>query len=330
MKKLFVISLLTLVALTALLPASTSRAGDVIDYLPEVQTARSVSAVAILSLTLFGFDPDDCDQLPLLELQNNISDHLLYDENGKFFDVSEIRQNVTGLICLSTTQIRPPTFSEEEAADIYFEIIQGNVVELPSGRLLDGAKQSLRAYSAYLVTNIFGFSLLPDFPIQAQLPSELSDPCEAVRDIALNGSTLDIRFAAILALMNNLVQSDENGNLGSCTPPMDASESELVERAKAGDLEAAVNLSVLIREQIQAEADALEEANADLSDDELIMLTDSLVDKLLSELGLDILENTERFDLLALAYATASVELHVSDLVLEIVIDFPELLPDLP
>jgi len=317
MKRLLVVTLLTLVALAALLPASTSRAGDVIDFLPEVQTARSFSAVVPPGLTFqFAVFPDSrtC-------LQNNwpsdIPNHLLYDDNGRFHTIDEILLIVANIRCLFQVADGEANVVGDGFSILYsLESLKGEVVELSNGNILDGTKQSIRAVSIWAAAAGLTSVLLDGDNATSLFTDEAIGGCELLERLVLEGETIELRFATLFVLFGDIALQIEEDFGGRCLSERTESTEALVELTKSGEIEAAANLTYRLLNEVAAQFDADLEQYGDEAELEELQ---AVVDTTLTELGIEILENTERFPLLTMAVALSSLQIHTVDIVIELI-----------
>jgi hypothetical protein len=298
------------------MPASISHAGDVIDFLPEVETARSFSAVLIpivtLPFTIFPHPSVCIDE----NLPTEIPNHLLYDSNGVFNSFEEILFVLRNINCrFLAAGGEVAIIPEAEILLNYFLALRGENIELSNGNILEGEKQSVRAASI-----IFGGSLLTAVLQAGELSIiEESDqsPCDFLHEQISHGKTIELRFASLFALLGDLLANSEGMGIG-CIHELDASDEELVELVQMGNVEAAVNLADRWSDLVDRET-GVTSASFDVHS---LEETQALLNAKLAELGIEILQSTERFPLLTLAIAFSSVQLH-SFLFL---IDFAELI----
>jgi hypothetical protein len=285
----------------------------VIDFLPEVETARSFSAsiVRLLTPPFIAFpNPIECidEQLP-----TEIPNHLLYDNNGIFHSYDEI------LIVLKTINCRFFAANGEVAIstdpNIFlssFQALQGESVLLSNGNILDGQKQSVRASMIFLGTFVL-FGTLEGGELSI-IDDINQAPCEYLHDQVSNGTTIELRFASLFVLFTDLVDETRGSGLG-CIHELNDSDEELIEQAKLGDVEAAVNLTLrwidLVGMETDVEIDALENPS--------IEEIQALLSAKLTELGIEILQSTERFPLLTLAIAYSSIDLYASLFTIDII-----------
>ena len=293
-------------------PAATTRAGEIIDYLPEVITARSL-AVANLTVFFGILDLQRCNALPLLD---ELPDHLLYDENGVFHDTD----TMFSIILTSQCKIFgvAQDLQEEQLSAYLADIlvpIRGGQLTLPNGELIDGTKQSVRASEMSFVYALF-FS---DINFPSRLSSNIEfglpegEPCDVVKDLALHGETIELRFAAYAALSSQFRLFTDTSFLDLCSEELDLSDDELIERTKVGDIDAAISLTERIIENINAE----NSIDGDLEPEDALLQFQEILVKVRTELGIEILANTERFPLLTLAIANALQQFELANLFVE-------------
>jgi len=274
----------------------------VIDFLPEVQTARSFE---IFWVALFSSDSADFLETCLIDQPSvdSIPDHLLVDINGALRTRDESVQLALDTLCIFAGLFEPSMrfdddFSDsDQALELFLNVLRGEAVEFPTGVVLDGSKQIFRMGAAF---QMFGFFGLGDPLLEALDPDGDADKCAVLSSAAVNGETLELRFLALFNLAfemgDDLMNDAEDGVSPTdsvCGEVSTAPLSELRSAAATGDLQAAVNLAG------RQFGDVLIFVGEEPDESERVALEAQL-----AELELDILSNTERFPLVALADST--------------------------
>lgn len=271
------------------LAAPAILAGDVIDFLPEVQVARSlVPAFA----NAFVFEGACID----VQLDAEIPNNLLFDDNGQPRSFDEMGMIMLQLNCIYQSLALEDPDNALQNVPFFLEALAGNMVVFPNGTELDGTKQAVRASLLFSHLLLFQFDLTGQFEIGILG----SDPCGQLREWVLSDTSLELQFVAFLTLASEIVVSDEEELPIQCSTPVAGTESELIEAAESGDLDAALELSVLWVLQLMNEFG--EEPTVD---DLPGMLAE------LDRFELFVLQNTMKFPLLTLAATVPLANLYL-------------------
>lgn len=257
----------------------STQAGEVIDFLPEVQMARS-----LVHLLEFGdVDEDDCISISLDE---PIPSNLLYDQNGMFHSDEQIVKILTQINCIILELAELDLDNADANIPLFIDAFSGETAQFANGRILDGRKQAVRA------SFIFGFLLLFQFELSGLFDLGLlgSDPCAQLRDWSAVGPSLEFRFTAFFTLLVQLAISDEEQRQEQCTTIRGDLEQELIAQAEAGSVDAAVELSFLWTSQLE------ERFGDEPTIDELPAMQIEI-----DRFELLMLENTMKFPLVTLA-----------------------------
>ena len=285
--------------------STTTRAGEIIDYLPEVVTARSLGAY-IAAAFINGARASDCDNA---EAAESISEHFLYDENGVEYAPSQIAEIAQSITCLfRPTSSETPFPSALERAQNSIDVIQGNKVLLFNGNELDGTKQSVRVYSLLRVNQLFLAEVVD--PQGRLLTTSTEDACRLIIEATGLGNTIEMRFVAFVSLTGLLNSTIETGGRPLCHRERFESDEELIEAAKLGDLEAAVNLG--LRWTNRNESEFLNISMAPDGESSILDLEEFL-DQRLNFIGLQILENTEIYPFVSTAFASSTFILYFAE-----------------
>ena len=262
-------------ALIALSP--NAEAGDVVDFLPEVQLADSL---VIAAENIFVTEQDCAGFDSSIE----IPDNLLYDINGQRRSAEESGQILFNINCLFFLIQTADEVDSVSNVVRFLDVLKGQSVAFENGIVLDGGKQSMR------VSLIFGFLISIAFERSGFVDLGIfeGDPCDELRDWALNAPTLELKWLGLVILAGEAVTEDMAPR--ECTTAVSGTRSELIALTEQGDLDAAIAL--IVDWQLELEAEFGEEPSADQLE---------AIQARTAEFKLFILANTMRFPLLTLA-----------------------------
>jgi hypothetical protein len=296
------ILLLSLVALFTQFPNGTIQAGDVIDFLPEVQAARSFE---IFFLALISDFEIDCDTA---RSASELPNHLLVDNNGALRTEEESIILAAEAICLFfnfSLEASDTSFDPDVLAEIRrnrLEVLRGNIATYDDGTEIDGSKQLFRMAAAY------GFFGAPDSLATLLADTPIAPICQVLQETILDGETLELRFVSMLILAfeigDDLFRDSDDDSI--CGPLPTTSAEDLKPLVIAGDVNAAVDYASVIF------ADILTFIGDEPEPEELAQLEADL-----DRLEIEMLTNTGRLPLLTLANAPAIF-------ILELAVDFIE------
>ena len=275
-------------------PAATTHAGEIIDYLPEIQTARSFGwafGAAILNSGRFG----SCDQD---SAQREIPDHILYDDNGVVHSATDIADILVSISCLYRPTFEIPFPSREIFAQLLLDVIRGNDVTIYNGNIVDGRKQSVRVETIIRMHDRF---LTEVFVADSRVwTSTQAEACQFVIDATSLENTIELQFAAYFAL-SSIMDSAQRLRLGSiCHEVRSESDEELLAAAQNGDLEAGINLA---RRNISSITEQLEEEDPSAFFEDLAVQ--------LNTIGLQVLENTAVHPIASMSLASGAYSLYL-------------------
>jgi len=281
-----------------LVPSAQGR--DIIDFLPEVQLARSFQLVSRNPVFEFLQIPDELFEC--IEAINSfeIPDQLLTDRNGDFRSAEEVRQVAGNAAC------RVASVLLNETSPI--PVLMGDRLEVSipyfgTTTIVDGSKEPIR-FATAAVTQFSFFRQLRGSEQGGDLFMGADDKCEALREWVLKGETLELRHVAFNVLMYD--QTTELNGIAVCSERRVASEAELRAEAEKGELIAAVSLSVLWVLEVNSLHSNLIE-----SDQAGEILERGEIQSRIEEFELLILENTQRFPLVTQAVIEPLSRLYV-------------------
>ncbi len=218
--------------------------GDLIDHLPEIQMARAI-AEAVAFQNLESQNPLDdpeiaeiCATEPTLE---DIPNQLWLNNMGQLRTADEVRRV---LILTQCSFVFLEGNQEEQDSSFLLGLLGGQDKTLGENIIIPGSKQPVRVVLAFstFITMFFElvFSSLPEIENDQILLGEA--PCETLSSLAVEGKSLELRWAAFMALVFDRV-SIEAGEFSICGAPSEASNDELLAHAQQGNLDAAVELA---------------------------------------------------------------------------------------
>jgi len=252
-KILWVAGLLMLLAQPLLGP--TIYAGEVIDHLPEVQLARSITQyLAVQSLLDNGFE-GICANAPGIE---DVPDHLWLDELGNIRSTEAVQDVLLSTLC-AFEGIEPSA----EVFDVYdnefeffIDILSGKDVEVANGVFVFGSKQPVRAALTFPFAISLFFELFLGDLSNEPSPVLGENPCQTLRTFASEGPSLEIRWSAFLTLAVDLSLDAEDPSEATCTTLNDQEPDVLLQQAQRGDLNAALQLAYNWDNEISSVVDA--------------------------------------------------------------------------
>ena len=254
-----------------------AQAGDVVDFLPEVQLAESLVFAADNAFVT----DEDCAGF---DISVEIPENLLFDINGQRRTAAESGQILFNLNCLYFLIQTSEDINSSSNIARFLDVFQGQSVTFENGIVIDGGKQSVR------VSLIFGFLISIAFERSGFVDLGIfdGDPCDQLRDWAINAPTLELQWLAFIVLAGEAVTEDMAPR--ECTTEVSGTRSELIALTEQGDLDAAIAL--VADWQLELETEFGEEPTADQLEG---------IQAKVSEFELFILANTMRFPLLTLA-----------------------------
>ncbi|MBI1729821.1 hypothetical protein HYR53_04300 [Candidatus Acetothermia bacterium] len=242
--KLTLIGSLLLAALFAL----NASAGEMLNWLPEVQYARSLAQLSSAGFRLHNPTSDQCKVI-LPEIRD-LESNLLIDRNGKIRIQDEIDHVVLQIECLFE-RVRDLNLdlSEQQVLQLITDVLSGKPFQLTDSLILDGAKQSIRVVFSHDLPLIFIFDALR--PDSKHIFG--NDPCGTIKSFTATGATFELQMGAFISLFADLsIASHDGKSSGLCLPLLANQKIEtLIAKAKAGDLDSAVNLAFQWGEQNQ-------------------------------------------------------------------------------
>ncbi len=236
-------------ALVAGMGAERARAGELLDYLPEVQFARAmVQIVETQDVFLDGAEgvctgEESLDQVPY---------KLWVDAAGNLRSPEAVAGVLQTAQCalsnVSPQDVEPDAFGPSVLAP-FLSLLRGEVVTVGDATI-DGGKEPLRVGLSFSVA--FLISVLQAFGVPLDSPELLGeDACAALRGFATEGETFELRWVGFL---NLLVQFDPDANADedapACVDSTPDAEANLLARARGGDVDAAVQLAYLWDQQV--------------------------------------------------------------------------------
>jgi len=273
-----------------------------VSKLPVFETARSSAFLQSMGETFEFMGFESCEEaIPVSALP----DHVLYDRNGSTHTFRELIDIAYSLDCHYGDLIEDP-----EAA---ISVIQGGTATSADGITLDGSKQIFRVFAMNSASSLFARDLNPDVEANRDLiPSDEPESCDAIQDIVINGSTMELRFAAFDSLSNYRSAALLNFGEERCLNPRREPNDELEEYVKSGDIEAAITLSSNHFDDLLRELGRSSPNVPDPTREEAISAADTFA-KLLMEAEYEkILAVADEYPLLAMSYAhgTLYIQLH--------------------
>lgn len=217
-----------------------ARAGEVIDHLPEVQLARGVAQFFQIQAFL-----DDvsgiCDDLAF---QEALPANLWLDDRGLIRSVDEVQRVLLHAVC-SLQRVEPSDafLSDASEAQLLLDVLSGRDVEVAEGVFIEGSKQPVRDAIAFPVAMALFFEMFFHDLFDEPGPFLGESPCETLRSFVATGPTIELQWAAFLAMMADLSFAFEEGTETICTPVVEGDEAALLDLAIHGDLDAALNLA---------------------------------------------------------------------------------------
>jgi len=272
---------------------------DIIDYLPEVQMAKSHQ---VLGSSLGNASQDDFLECFDHVIEGAIADHLLYNENGQPYAPHEQLQIAVDAYCFAILSITadPSIISilEGETARVVNEDL---MAEGTGELIIDGSKQSIRAAISVFAPSFLVFDLrgVEDFFGLIEPILDDDDPCAQLEEWVSDGPTFELKYTAFntLRLDQQLGQAIFFGEI-RCTQIIDEETDTLIAETKSRDFDAAVALSRFWTAELNTFLYTVDE------DDELVVKEDLTLEEVQSEIErfeILIVENTQRYPLLTLA-----------------------------
>jgi len=270
---------------------------------PEIETAESYYTLYYVWHSTWLLDDEACEDVwPI----SKIPSHTLINEIGERHSILELVEITHALECYLGKPFNSLGNEEE------IQLIQGRSVRLEDGSTLRGSDQLMRAFSIMGAIELFKSELRLGRIIDVEpIPSREEDPCEAIMDIALNGSTIEIRFAAFYALHFLYPKESDRPQEAACPQFRDEPDEVLIEQAMAGDIEAAINLSQRRSDQFIEEYQNAELPWKDLPEDEQIAQMDEIANSKLADENAKIADALPEYPLLALTYSVSNLFLHL-------------------
>lgn len=179
-----------------------AHAGELIDHLPEVQMARAIAeAVAFQDQELQDplDDPEISEICAMAPTLADIPDQLWLDAMGEIRTPDEVRRVLIFTQCAFASL---EGNREEQDGSFVLGLLGGRDKTLGEGIIIPGSKEPVRVVLAFptFITMFFElvFSSLPGFeggPILGEAP------CERLRSLAVEGESLELRWAAFMTLV---------------------------------------------------------------------------------------------------------------------------------
>jgi hypothetical protein len=247
------------------------QAGDVIDFLPEVQVARSITPAIEFAIVF----EEDCVGV---QVNQEVPNNLLFDDNGQARTFEQMGEILLQLNCSFQSLAFEDLENSSANIPLFLDAFSGNLVEFSNGLTLDGRKQTVRASLIFSHLLLFQFELggVFDFDILG------SDPCGQLRTWSKSGSSLELQFVAFLTLGSDIFSSEEEGLPRQCSTAVGGTEAELIALAEAGDLDASLDLMFFWTLELQAifgdepTADDLPSIEAQMDRFELLILRNTM------------------------------------------------------
>jgi hypothetical protein len=242
--KLTLIGSLLLAALFVL----NASAGEMLNWLPEVQYARSLAQLSSAGRRLPNPTTEQCKVI-LPEI-GDLESNLLIDRNGKIRTQEEIDHVVLQLECLSE-RLRTVSLqlSDQQALQLFIDVVAGKPVQLTDSLILDGTKQPLRVLFSYDLPLIFIFDA-----VYGNSHSILADdPCGTFKGLTVDGATIELQMGAFISLAADIIIAvRDHKSSGLCSPVLANEKLDaLIAKARAGDLDSALNLAFQWSQQIE-------------------------------------------------------------------------------
>ena len=203
--------------------------------LPEAEAAESsITMQKVIQNFDFANSAEECNVPAYLD---ELPDRVLFDNDGNRHGIDEFRDIANTIQCVIFVDDQgneAPIGSAEIGQVDFVGVVGGESFTFSNGRLVDATKQSVRA------TFISGVSGRMSLFLAGIEVVGLSgdDPCQEIGDIALEGETVELRYAAFDSLYDNLFFALDQ----SCFEPLVEDEDILLDAAAAGSFEAALTL----------------------------------------------------------------------------------------
>jgi len=251
--KRFILLATLAITVGSMLIATQAKAGDVVDFLPEVQQgqvlriffeffARSDRAEFLTENSCL--DQNSLDAIP---------NQLFIDDQGNTRTPEQSATVMFNSLCVALLILEDAMVTNHATAFTnIFKVMGGEELVLSNGLVIDGGKQPIRAALSVNTFLTFGLqNFLNDFSFFQILFGENS--CETVTDFVLNGDTAELQWLGFFILQN------DHANSQFCTSNVEGSEAELIQLAQQGSIDAALQLAVTWAQQDDDDAITSEE-----------------------------------------------------------------------
>ncbi len=226
---------------------SNTQAGEIIDFLPEVQFMRSMAQVVQNSDPFLENDAICAGDETLDQVPNS----LWVDDRGNLRsqeDVAEVLQFAQCALVLSGAGEANEEFdSGASFLEPFISIVSGEIADL-NGISVDGSKEPLRVGLTFSTAVVISF--LQAFGAPLEDPEFFGeDACSTLRGFISDGPTFEIGWVAFLVLASGHVASIEDPELVQetglliCSTPQEGSIDELIAQAQAGNIDATFDLA---------------------------------------------------------------------------------------
>lgn len=249
-----------------------ARGGEVLDQLPEVQLARAI----VITSELEGLSEEELATICNAQV-GDVRDveNLWFDEHGISRSLAEVREILLEISCLLERSL--PSFSLDDEGNAntesLFELVSGNAIKTTDGQVIDGSRQVIRTAVAFPMAITFILELVLGDAFGIPTPLLGDAPCEQLSAHVFSGKTLEVRWAAFVALASDLIIHLTDGNPQAiCSSQRDESLDSLLEQSRRGDLEATLNLTFLWNQAVESAFEQSDDSSIERKLDETLLL----------------------------------------------------------
>lgn len=236
---------------------SNTQAGEVLDHLPEIQFMRGIAQVVESDAPLLEGDATCTGEETLDAVPNSLWVNELGEIRSEAEAAEVLRFTQCALEGAGPSGEGDPFADGESFLAPFISIISGDAVDI-DGVTIDGSKEPIRVgltFSAVIV-----ISLLQAFGAPLDDPAFLGeDACTALRGFATDGPTFELQWVGFIILASahlaNIEAMDDPDAFGfgdplACSTPQEGSVDELLAQAQAGNLDAALDLTIAWDRQV--------------------------------------------------------------------------------